>query len=79
MTESIEVSIKNLRYDIWSIIQKEFYLFIRENPTHYDEVDWNDTFTSYRFGLQSQIASKKIMDLPALNYFLKKEKNHEQQ
>ena len=72
MTEPIDVSIKNLRFDIWTIIQREFYLFIRKNPTHYDEVNWDEAFTSYRFGLQSAIASEKIMGLPALNYFIEK-------
>ena len=72
MTEKIEVSLRNLTLDITQTIQDTFYAFIRNNPDWYEDVDWNNHSTSYRFGLQSQQSVNKIMELPAMKYLLER-------
>lgn len=61
--ESIETKYKNLLTDISGVIQREFYVFIKENPDWYKGADWQDPMSSYRFLLQANASTEKIKKL----------------
>ena len=44
--------------DLMSVVPRQFMLFMRENPTWLDGVDWNDPFSECRFSL----VTKRVYD-----------------
>lgn len=58
---------KLIEFDIKEIIQNEFYMFMRQYPHWYEDIDWDHWASSHRFHLQSMRASAKIIE-----YLIKK-------
>jgi len=66
---------RNFKLKISEIIRKEFYQFMRENPTWYDDVDWDYWASAFVFLLQSNKAAieiEKFLRKEILNWKLHK-------
>ena len=52
---------KNLEIDLRRIICKTFYEFAKKEPAQFQDANWQDSFTYWRFDRASMIAVDNIL------------------
>jgi len=54
--------ILTLKYNLTDVICETFHFFAKEEPLQFNEVDWQDSFSYWRFHRPAIIAINKIVE-----------------
>ena len=56
--------LKNFRFDLWHLIEREFHRFAKVNPQQMNEPDegWEHWATIYHFSRPANLTSQKIVE-----------------